>query len=67
MLLGIAVLLLVTGCGEPQKVKVNSLEITNVFRNCEKNEAGNYVDTTIQTTVNFDIKTSKKYSLKFDR
>lgn len=43
--------------GESQKIKINSLEITNVYRDCTKMANGNYRDTTIQTTV--DVKTEK--------
>jgi len=49
---------------ELQKVKVNSLDIINVYRDCTKNADGNYRDKTIQTTVNFDVTNNKKYSLK---
>ena len=47
----------------PQEVKINSIDITNVYRNCEKNDADNYIDTTIQTTINVDVTTTNKYSL----
>lgn len=57
-------ILILSGCGQPQKVKVNSLEITNVYRDCTKDAYGNYRDSTIQITVNFDVKRSSKYSLK---
>jgi len=64
ILMGLLIIAVITGCGEPQKVKVNSLEITNVYRDCTKNANGNYRDSTVQTTVSFDITKSKKYSLK---
>lgn len=50
--------------GEPQKVKINSIEITNVYRNCTKNAGGNYIDTTIQTTVNVDVTKTGKNTLR---
>jgi len=50
--------------GEPQKIKVNSLEITNIYRDCTINPNGNFRDITIQTTIDVDITKNKKYSLK---
>ena len=49
--------------GEPQLVKINSLEIVNVYRNCEKNGA-DYKDTTLQTTIDVEITKNEKYSEK---
>lgn len=40
----------------PKQVEVNTLEITNVYRNCETNSEGNYMDTTLQTTINVETK-----------
>ncbi|HCI03441.1 TPA: hypothetical protein DE059_00780 [Candidatus Peribacteria bacterium] len=49
--------------GGPTFVKVRSMEIKNVYRDCTLNSNGNYRDTTIQTTIDVDVKTTKKYSL----
>lgn len=64
LIIGVSVFFIINYSGEPQKIKVNSLEITNVYRNCEKNSIENYVDTTIQTTINIDVTKNKRYSLK---
>jgi hypothetical protein len=50
--------------GEPQKMKVNSLEITNVFRDCTRSANGDFRDITIQTTIDVDVKKTDKYSIK---
>ena len=49
--------------GGPTFVKVRSMETANVYRDCTLNSDGNYRDTTIQTSVNVDVKSNKKYSL----
>lgn len=49
---------------KPQEVKINSLKITNIYRDCTKNHDGNYRDITVQTTLNIDVDKTAKYSLK---
>ncbi len=47
--------------GEAKPIKINSLEIKDVYRNCEKN-GDNFRDITLQTTVDIEVKKSAKYS-----
>jgi uncharacterized protein YxeA len=49
---------------EPQKIKVDSLKITNVYRDCTKNSDGNFRDITVQTTVDINVKKTRKNSIK---
>lgn len=63
----IVLLVFVFGCTkEPQKVQVTSLEITNIYRNCDKYDPNptEYVDTTIQTSVRINVDNSDNKVLK---
>ncbi len=72
LIIGIIVLILVIGgfflvknfFGEPQKIKINSLEITNVYRDCTKTANDNFRDITVQTTIDVDVKRTRKNSIK---
>ncbi|MDP7247131.1 MAG: hypothetical protein QF741_00730 [Candidatus Peribacteraceae bacterium] len=48
--------------GEPTFVKVRSIEISNIYRDCTIDSNGNYRDTTIQTTVDVNVKSNRKFS-----
>jgi len=50
--------------GELQKIKVSSLEITNVFRDCTKTSSNNFRDITVQTTIDVNVKKTRKNSIK---
>ena len=42
------------------KIKISSMELVEVYRNCEKN-GENYKDITLQTKINIEVKKSDRY------
>ena len=50
--------------GEPQKIKLNALKITNVYRDCTRSANENFRDITIQTTINVTAEKTGKYNQK---
>ncbi len=50
--------------GEPQKIKISALKITNVYRDCTRLDNDNFRDITIQTTVDITAQKTAKNKLK---